>query len=241
MPARAGHPVTVNDPAREGAAVPAVGLRELVERLETLAERRLAMRSGSDAGRTRAARLHDHLAGHVRVRRGASTRRSSSCSSGRREQARARSSTRSRAAPRARPGAAAHDEDRVVLAHPETTRRSEGNAGRASSQSGSGSCGSEHRAGLALIDAPDIDSVERANRELADRLVEAADLCLFVTTATRYADRVPWLVLGRVRERGLPLVVVVNRLPPERDDRREILDDVGRLFAEAGLRRRAIR
>ena len=75
--------------------------------------------------------------------------------------------------------------------------------------------------GLALIDAPDIDSVEHANRELADRLGEAADLCLFVTTATRYADRVPWLVLGRVRERGLPLVVVVNRLPPERDDRRE--------------------
>jgi len=89
--------------------------------------------------------------------------------------------------------------------------------------------------GLALVDAPDIDSVEHANRAIADRLVEAADLCLFVTTATRYADRVPWLVLGRVRERGLPLVVVVNRLPPELDDRREVLDDVARLFAEAGL------
>jgi hypothetical protein len=89
--------------------------------------------------------------------------------------------------------------------------------------------------GLALVDAPDIDSVEHANREVADRLVEAADLCLFVTTATRYADRVPWLVLGRVRERGLPLIVVVNRLPPEADDRREVLDDVARLFAEAGL------
>ena len=93
--------------------------------------------------------------------------------------------------------------------------------------------------GLALVDAPDVDSVEHANRELADRLVEAADLCLFVTTATRYADRVPWLVLGRVRERGLPLVVVVNRLPSEPEDRREVLDDVGRLFAEAGLARRA--
>ena len=56
-----------------------------------------------------------------------------------------------------------------------------------------------------------------------------------MTTATRYADRVPWLVLGRVRERGLPLIVVVNRLPPEADDRREVLDDVERLFAEAGL------
>lgn len=90
-------------------------------------------------------------------------------------------------------------------------------------------------AGVALVDAPDIDSLEHTNRELADRLVEAADLCIFVTTATRYADKVPWLVLGRVRERGLPLVVVVNRLPPEAGDRREVLDDVGRLFAEAGL------
>ena len=41
--------------------------------------------------------------------------------------------------------------------------------------------------------------------------------------------------LGRVRERGLPLVVVVNRLPAEGDDRREVLDDVERLLAEAGL------
>jgi len=57
--------------------------------------------------------------------------------------------------------------------------------------------------GVAVIDAPDIDSVERDNRELADLLVEACDLCVFVTTATRYADLVPWEVLRRVRDRGL--------------------------------------
>ncbi|HEY8846312.1 MAG TPA: GTPase, partial [Candidatus Limnocylindrales bacterium] len=90
-------------------------------------------------------------------------------------------------------------------------------------------------AGLVLVDAPDIDSIEHANRELADRLVEAADLAVFVTTATRYADQVPWAVLGRVRERGLPLMVVVNRLPPATTDRDEILADVRRLFAEAGF------
>jgi len=39
--------------------------------------------------------------------------------------------------------------------------------------------------GVAIIDAPDVDSVERDNRELADVLVEASDLCVFVTTATR--------------------------------------------------------
>ena len=33
--------------------------------------------------------------------------------------------------------------------------------------------------GVAVIDAPDIDSVERDNRELADVLLEACDLCVF--------------------------------------------------------------
>ena len=70
---------------------------------------------------------------------------------------------------------------------------------------------------------------------LADQLVEAADLCCFVTTATRYADRVPWAVLSRVEERGLPLLVVVNRMPPDPGDRAEILADIRRLVAEAGL------
>src|ERR671916_799995 len=46
--------------------------------------------------------------------------------------------------------------------------------------------------GLALLDAPDIDSVVTENRELAAQLLAAADLWLFVTSAARYADAVPW-------------------------------------------------
>jgi energy-coupling factor transporter ATP-binding protein EcfA2 len=91
------------------------------------------------------------------------------------------------------------------------------------------------RPGVALVDSPDIDSVERANRALADALVEASDLCVFVTTATRYADQVPWDVLRRVKERGLPLLVLVNRLPGDERDRREVFDDLSRLIAAAGL------
>lgn len=89
--------------------------------------------------------------------------------------------------------------------------------------------------GVAIVDAPDIDSIEHANRELADLLVEAADLCLFVTTATRYADQVPWSVLGRIRQRGLPLIFLLNRLPPDVDDRGEVMRDAGRLLSQAGL------
>ncbi|MEO8744226.1 MAG: GTPase [Candidatus Dormibacter sp.] len=88
--------------------------------------------------------------------------------------------------------------------------------------------------GVAVIDAPDIDSVERGNRELADVLVESCDLCVFVTTATRYADLVPWEVLGRVRERGLPLVVVLNRVPPDDHDRWAVVADAERLLGQSG-------
>ena len=94
----------------------------------------------------------------------------------------------------------------------------------------------ESSSGVAVIDAPDIDSVERDNRELADVLLEASDLCVFVTTATRYADLVPWQVLSRAQERGLPLVVLLNRVPGDDRDREVVMADARRLLAEAGMR-----
>jgi energy-coupling factor transporter ATP-binding protein EcfA2 len=92
------------------------------------------------------------------------------------------------------------------------------------------------RPGLAIVDAPDLDSVERANRQVADALVEAADLCIFVTTATRYADQVPFDVLERIASRGLPLLMVVNRLPPDEDEQRTVLEDLRRVIGNTPLR-----
>lgn len=90
--------------------------------------------------------------------------------------------------------------------------------------------------GVAVIDAPDIDSVELDNRLLADVLLEASDLCVFVTTATRYADLVPWQVLRRAQERGLPMVVLLNRVPVDARDREVVMADARRLLSEAGMR-----
>lgn len=67
--------------------------------------------------------------------------------------------------------------------------------------------------GLALLDAPDIDSVVDRNRALAEQLLAAADLWLFVTTAARYADAVPWDVLRTARERGTSIALVLDRVP----------------------------
>src|SRR3954451_22783581 len=80
------------------------------------------------------------------------------------------------------------------------------------------------RPGLALVDAPDVDSVVEANRDLAGQLLSAADLWIFVTTAARYADAVPWDLLRTAQERGTALAVVLDRVPPEAVG--EVADDL---------------
>ena len=67
--------------------------------------------------------------------------------------------------------------------------------------------------GTALLDAPDLDSLLAENRSTAAQLLEAADLWLFVTTAARYGDALPWVALGQAMERGASVAMVLNRVP----------------------------
>ncbi|WP_244963408.1 dynamin family protein [Actinomyces trachealis] len=69
-------------------------------------------------------------------------------------------------------------------------------------------------AGLALLDAPDVDSVVEENRALAGTLLASADLWVFVTTAARYADAVPWDHLREAASRDILVAVVLDRVPP---------------------------
>ncbi len=87
--------------------------------------------------------------------------------------------------------------------------------------------------GLALLDAPDVDSVVEANRRLSSQLLEAADLWLFVTSAARYADAVPWEFLQAAARRNAAVAVVLDRVPPAA--MRVIPADLGRLMTERGL------
>ncbi len=88
-------------------------------------------------------------------------------------------------------------------------------------------------AGLALLDAPDIDSVVSENRMLARQLLSAADLWLFVTTAARYADAVPWDLLRQAQERGTSVAVVLDRVPPASVT--DIRDHLTSMLLEQGL------
>jgi hypothetical protein len=88
-------------------------------------------------------------------------------------------------------------------------------------------------AGLAILDAPDIDSVVSENRVLAAQLLAAADLWLFVTSAARYADQVPWDFLLSAAERSAAVAVVLDRVPPRAMN--DVPPHLGQMMSDRGL------
>ena len=87
--------------------------------------------------------------------------------------------------------------------------------------------------GLALLDAPDFDSIDDQNRALASQLLAAADLWIFVTTPARYADQLVWNFLNDAAGRGIEVVVVLNRLDDKAAE--TVPDDLRRMMNDAGL------
>ncbi|GGY30665.1 dynamin family protein [Streptomyces omiyaensis] len=87
--------------------------------------------------------------------------------------------------------------------------------------------------GLALLDAPDIDSLIVENRLLAAELMCAADIWVMVTTASRYADAVPWHLLRSAKEYDVTLVTVLDRVPHQVVG--EVSRQFGALLDKAGL------
>lgn len=87
--------------------------------------------------------------------------------------------------------------------------------------------------GVAILDAPDIDSVDEGNRALADQLLGAADLWLFVMSAARYADQVPWDHLRDAADRDAQVAVVLDRAP--RDDVDTVRRHLARMMTARGL------
>ncbi|MEW2414984.1 dynamin family protein [Streptomyces sp. NPDC046866] len=87
--------------------------------------------------------------------------------------------------------------------------------------------------GLALLDAPDIDSLVVENRTLAAELICAADVWVMVTTASRYADAVPWHLLRTAKQYKATLVIVLDRVPHQ--VLAEVSRQYGALLTRAGL------
>ncbi|MGW1764592.1 dynamin family protein [Streptomyces sp. NPDC002073] len=127
---------------------------------------------------------------------------------------------------------------------PQGEEESERDACDTGSADGSGNGEREHREvrietvatlprGLALLDAPDIDSLVVDNRTLAAELICAADVWVMVTTASRYADAVPWHLLRTAKEYKVTLVTVLDRVPHQ--VLAEVSHQYGALLTRAGL------
>lgn len=66
--------------------------------------------------------------------------------------------------------------------------------------------------GMCLIDCPDLDSYLDTNRDLAQHLLEVADLWIFVTTANRYRDEPGLELLRKAARRDVAIGAVLNRV-----------------------------
>ncbi len=64
---------------------------------------------------------------------------------------------------------------------------------------------------LILIDTPDFDSVELANRDEAERVFLEADDFLFVTDSLKYADASTWEYLARIHTAEKEFAVILNK------------------------------
>ena len=68
---------------------------------------------------------------------------------------------------------------------------------------------------LALVDTPDLDSLDLANRRMTEDLYRMADLIVFVTSQEKYADEIPSRMLSRVTREGRPYLFLFNKADPD--------------------------
>ena len=90
--------------------------------------------------------------------------------------------------------------------------------------------------GLVLLDVPDHDSVERANREEMERIAEHADALVWVTDPEKYGDEALHAYLRRLHRHGRVTAMVITKidlLSP--DDLQQCRRDLARLVEADGI------
>ncbi len=87
--------------------------------------------------------------------------------------------------------------------------------------------------GLVVVDAPDFDSAIHGHRAIADALLAAADVVVFVSSPARYGDREAWDRVVDGLRRDVPMVHVLNRCTAETAAR--VVADLPRRAGTRGL------
>lgn len=88
---------------------------------------------------------------------------------------------------------------------------------------------------LTVIDTPPAEYVAPSGRNPAVDALALADLCVFVTSPSRYADISAWHFLREIRWRGVPMLFVLNRLPQDRNEAIALLNDFATRLHNNGL------
>lgn len=88
---------------------------------------------------------------------------------------------------------------------------------------------------LTVVDTPPTEYVGPSGRRAALDTLALADLCVFVTSPSRYADISAWNFLREIRWRGVPMLFVLNRLPPDREEAVALLNDFASRLHNRGL------
>ncbi|MDD5476148.1 MAG: 50S ribosome-binding GTPase, partial [Syntrophales bacterium] len=83
---------------------------------------------------------------------------------------------------------------------------------------------------LVLVDTPDVDSVERQHRGIAEALYLLSHVVIFVASQEKYADDIPSRLLCRMDSEGKPYCIVFNKA-----DYRQTDDELVTLFRDRGL------
>ncbi len=122
----------------------------------------------------------------------------------------------------------------VLVHRPEDTRWFPGERRRVSAWDAVHPVVSHHLPqGVALLDTPDVDSARHGQHGYTGQLLATADVWLFVTTATRYADAIPWQTLRTAGGRRADLAVVLDRVQMGATE--AVGDDLRRLLDANGL------
>ena len=88
---------------------------------------------------------------------------------------------------------------------------------------------------MVVIDSPPPDVEGPDGVRPVDAILDAADACVFVASALRYADIAGWDLLDTVARKGIPTIFVLNKLSADPVEQKQVREDMARRLAGRGM------
>ncbi|HSM02562.1 MAG TPA: GTPase domain-containing protein [Acidimicrobiia bacterium] len=89
--------------------------------------------------------------------------------------------------------------------------------------------------GIVVVDTPPPGVVDERGERIASQILAVADVCVLVAGASRYADAAGFEMADQARDRGMPIIFVLNRTPTAPEPSRTLVDDYTAKLSGRGL------